>query len=307
MNSTKTEAETVAELAKKSTEARIMKVGSGDENEAQILILPQGMEATSIKEYLDEYRDFPERVQGTAHLTELASFVAHVNRFKDSASAIFADTKPGAPKLLAVLDYHDAKDGDRDEEARWCDHHAEYAFPLSPEWQEWNRLNKAEMSQEQFAAFIEGRILEIGDPAAIREGTKPTVEKLTRLGVNLAPPDALMALARGLHVRVGQTVINAHNLQTGETELTFKEEHKDVNGEALKVPNAFLVEVPVFKLGAVYQLVARLRYRVREQRVTYWYELHRTDLVFDHAVREAAETARKETGLPLFFGTPESA
>ncbi len=72
------------------------------------------------------------------------------------------------------------------------------------------------------------------------------------------------------------------------------------------MPGAFLVAIPVFKGGAPYQIPARLRYRVREKSITWFYELHGVDRVFDHAFSEACAKAANDTGLPLFLGAPES-
>jgi hypothetical protein len=61
----------------------------------------------------------------------------------------------------------------------------------------------------------------------------------------------------------------------------------------------------VFQNGALYQIPARLRYRVSAGSVTWSFDLYRAQAVFDHAVDEACAHAAKETGLPLFMGSPE--
>lgn len=76
-------------------------------DEGTDLIVAQGGKVIDLKPYRDARLDHPERRIGTAHLTDLESFIAHVNRFKGASSAVFADITPTAPKLVAVLDYHD--------------------------------------------------------------------------------------------------------------------------------------------------------------------------------------------------------
>lgn len=61
----------------------------------------------------------PRARMGTAQHDELDSFIAHVNRFKDNASAIFADIQ--AVRLTAVLDYHPSGPSG----ARWGRHRPE--------------------------------------------------------------------------------------------------------------------------------------------------------------------------------------
>ncbi|TXH10344.1 MAG: DUF2303 family protein, partial [Hyphomicrobiaceae bacterium] len=50
---------------------------------------------------------------------------------------------------------------------------------------------------------------------------------------------------------------------------------------------------------------ARLRYRVKDGALTFWYELWGIDRVFELAFTDVCNLARDQTGLPLFYGTPE--
>lgn len=262
------------------------------------VILPAGLEPYSIKELVDEYRTVPERRKGTASLQDLASFVAHANRFKCETSAIFAD--PTKPSLVSVLDYHPA--GPKNEDARHGGHRGLYLFPLSDEWKAWKDLDKKPLGQAEFAEMVETRITDFADPAGAGESAK-TLSQL--VGCQFASPSRLLELSRGLTVRVGARVQNATNLATGEASMRFESAHSDEAGAPLKVPGAFLIAVPVFRSGAMYQLAARLRYRVQGPSVTWFYELYRPERAFDHAFREACDTAQKETDLPLFVGSAE--
>lgn len=87
--------------------------------------------------------------------------------------------------------------------------------------------------------------------------------------------------------------------------MQFSEQHQDEKGAPLKVPGAFLLGIQVFKGGALYQVPARLRYRVTNQVVSWSFALYRTDVLFQHAFTEACETAKAQTELPLFVGSPE--
>ena len=69
---------------------------------------------------------------------------------------------------------------------------------------------------------------------------------------------------------------------------------------------AFLLAIPVFRGGDLYQIAVRLRYRVQGGAVSWSFELHGADRSFDHAFREACEDARARTELPLFYGQPEA-
>ncbi len=206
-----------------------------------------------------------------------------------------------AAVLVSVLDYHE---GGPEGSPRFGKHRGHYPFPVSDEWKAWTGSNGAAkaMSQEAFAEFIENRIVDIADPSTAGVGVSAMADGI---GGTFAMPAKLLELSRGLQVNVGAAVKNAVNLGTGEAQINYVTTHADATGAALKVPTAFLIAIPVFVGGAPYQLAARLRYRVREGGITWFYELFRADAAFDHAVKEACTKAATDTGLPLFFGTPE--
>lgn len=69
--------------------------------------------------------------------------------------------------------------------------------------------------------------------------------------------------------------------------------------------DAAYIAIPVFQNGDMYRVLVRLRYRLKEGAVSWFYQLHRTDQIFDDAFKTAALTAQSMTALPLFYGTPE--
>jgi uncharacterized protein YfdQ (DUF2303 family) len=266
-----------------------------------VFAVPKGKNLVKAKPFLDELRDRPERRKGTATLLDLTSFIEHACRFKDEGrSALFAVRDPSAPKLISVLDYHDKGHASQ---PSFCAHRGVYEFPLSEEWKRWTRLNKEPMNQAVFAEFIESNALELLPPAMAGESQKDFAD---RLGVEFASPQQMMEVSRGLSAHTKDTYHQHVNLASGETAFSFASAHQDAQGQPLKVPAAFLIGLPVFKRGEGFMLAARLRYRVKDAQITWWYELWRHDVVFDTAVEEAAKAAQEGTGLPLFFGTPES-
>ena len=295
-----TEAEAVAKLAGRSLEPRAMKV---DGVPHEVLLVPSGNGSFTVvkaKELAAPYLKAPERRQGEAILTDLASFCAHVKRFASSESVIFADRTSEAPSLLAVLDYHPA--GPENDRAAYGHHRARYPFPLSEEWKAWTGADGESRGQADFARFLEDHLADVLAPDVAGKGAKAFVELLS---CGFASASKLLELSRGLTVRVGSRVSQVVNLQSGEGRLEFSAEHAGADGKPLNVPGAFLLGVPVFRNGALYQIPARLRYRVNGGSVTWSFDLYRSQAVFDHAVDEACAHAAKETGLPLFMGSPE--
>ncbi len=295
----RTEAAVGASLAEKYLRPRIMEVSVPDGSTAEVLIVPRGFEVKSAKGLLDEYRTEPDRRRGTAELNNLASFINHVNRFKDEGSALFATKDPA--ELLAVLDYH-PQGKPADARPRFGSHRSSYKFPFSSEWQAWEAINKEVMSQQQFAEFIEDHIFDVVSPEKIGNLAQEFVDAAQ---VTLATPSRLLELSRGLTIREGSTLKNVQNLQSGEANMVFVTAHTDEAGAPLSIPSAFLIAIPVFENGDTYQLPVRLRYRVANGSVRWFFELYGNDRIFDNAFQEACDQAEEATELPLFMGTPE--
>lgn len=267
----------------------------------------------------DGYRTEPRFRRGTATMLSLDSLIAHVNRFGDEDSAVFADDNPRAPKLTAVLDYHRADtltgDSSADEETRqhgdyrhgW--HRTEFAFPLSREWEEWNAMSGKRMSMIEFAVFLERHMSDI---ALAGDDYPEDVERFvqTRGGRDrVADFSTLVALSRGLKIHEDAVVEEAHTLETGEGHIRFTVEHKARNaaGDTVKVPTLFFISIPVFKRGAFYRIAAALNYRKTAEGLIFTFDLYRPDRSFDHAFNEAVARVDAETEAQVFFGAPEKA
>lgn len=268
--------------------------------EAPIIIGKNGVEAVPSSVF-DAYRAKPARRVGTATLTDLDSLIAHVNRFKDEDTVLFASDVRSSPSITAVLDYHRAG---AEADPRFGKHKAKFAFPLSDEWQAWNGGNKKPMRMVEFAAFLEDRIIDVLE--ASDELPEDMARFVKAIGGNIASPTKLMEIAVGLKVNEKSAVGETVNLSSGEGEISFVSQHTDGSGKPLKVPNLFLIGIPVFKNGPAYRIAVRLRYRKSDGGLSFWYEMWREDRIFDDAFREAVSRTREETGLPVLMGTPEA-
>jgi uncharacterized protein YfdQ (DUF2303 family) len=275
-------------------------ISRGDEKSAAVLVVPDGMSLHSIKSYLDENREKPERRKGTATLVDTASFVALINRFKSEHTAVYALPNRSAPSLTAVFDYHPA--GGVSSVADWMGHRATYAPDLSDNWKSWVGMNGKLMPQGDFAAFIEDHITDVIVPNLDDPKLKTFADLVQG---RFAEPSELIALSRGLQVNVESTVKNAVTLGTGEITVQYEESHRDGTGQPINVPNLFVIAIPVFYAGELYRIAARLRYRVLGGKLQWSYLLVRTDLVFDDAFRGIVEMVRKETQAAVFLGSPE--
>ncbi len=248
----------------------------------------------------------PLRREGTARATTLGSFVGLVNRHASPNSAVFADANWKAPKFTAVIDYNepamgaDVEPGD-DPHARFGKHRVAYEFPLSEAWKVWIKFNKEPMGQADFAAFLEDHIHEVSSPTQEEVNTARDQFKTT-----VANPTDLITLSRGMEVVVGARVKSKVNLASGEKQIIFESENRDINGKELLVPGLFVVSVAPFYQGEAMRIFARLRYRPAEGGIVWFYELYRPDLAIEARVTDDLLTVARETNLPTFHGSPEA-
>jgi uncharacterized protein YfdQ (DUF2303 family) len=292
-------AQTVYDITSKLTTPTPITLANG----AQVVAVPEGIQLTSAKPFGDEYLTAPERRKGTANLYDQESFIAHVNRFKDDDSALFSSHVRTSPSITAVLNYHRrGAAGD----PRYGDHIAFYPLPVSDEWTAWTKNNGKGMTQTDFAIFLEDRILDvihIHDDAVLSERIS---NFRALINGSFASPTRLLELSKGLSITADEKVQNQINLQSGEAKLSYSSEHRDAAGEAISVPNMFMIAIPVFLNGTLYQIAVRLRYRLKQGQITWFYEMYQTDQVFDDAVAHVRTDVVEHTGLPLYVGTAEA-
>ena len=289
------------ESVKRLAKHEIVTVKNGDRS-AEVIILPEGRKAHGIKEHLDAYLTAPERRKGTANVTQLNSFIDHVNRFKDEDSVIFANNDMKNPSLTAIIDYHTST---YEGAPRFGEHRTHYKFPLSKEFTAWLDMDGSTFEQAEFAAFIEDRIADVLYPSEDQIDEK-LIELKDLLGGNFAGASTLVALSKNLLVTENAKVKSANNLSSGETSLIYETEHVDDTGAPIKVPNLFLIAIPIFVGGQYYSVAVRLRYKVRVGGIKWSYNLFRVENVFEDAFQGACEEAEKATALPLFLGSDES-
>jgi uncharacterized protein YfdQ (DUF2303 family) len=262
----------------------------GSSDGARLHLIPKELTVFDPKKILDQYLPAPERRKGTTNLADVASFCAHVNRFKSDASLVYADLGD-APALTCVYDHDPAGPS----AAGWCSHRARYTFPLSAEWQAWKRAHGQGQSQSDFAAFIEERSADLLDVRSL-EDDHPMHDLLARLRVT--PSDAA-AVAEAVTLASGEAELVT--LASGEAELVFSERHQGDDGKPLVVPTAFLIAIPVFRVFLV-----RLRHRRNPTtaRIAWTVSLHQVDVVDLAASREVLARVGAETSVPVLVGTP---
>ena len=225
----------------------------------------------------------PYRKTGTIRLDDQDSFVNYVNRHKIAdLTTIYcqADYQKSEVDFGCIInDHNGALNGQQ-----WRDHRALYQPIFSEEWNRWTGNDTEPLSQTGFAMFIEDNLADI---AAV-EGM-PTGQQL-------------LEMATSFQANQDMRFKSAVRLQNGGVNMSFVQDDDNQTLAQMKLFEKIAIGIPVFWNGDAYQITARLRYRVKEGRLTFWYELIRHDKVLEDATKTLINKIQDATGVPLYFG-----
>lgn len=306
----RTEVAALFEEARGAFEPSLLSVSRGSEEEASVLVVPKGMNVVDAEPFLEKFRKFPKRPQGTSRHQTLASVIQHARQYKAPGTAAWCELGNASASLLVVYDYHlgnadkaemsGALEGE-DVGARWCAFGASYAFPIAPEFKAWREMSGKELTQEAMAAFLEDHLHEVCTPEDAGERTAAMAQTL---GVTIASPSSLLGFARRSAATVSMYVAEKIDAQTGARELIYQEEvnHQTEDRAKIVPPGAFAIRVPVLQGGAEYRLPVRLKSKVSGRAIKWSFEVYRADQAFLRAVEEELAKFTAETGLPVYRG-----
>lgn len=251
-----------------------------DDLAAPFALIPDGVDIKS----LEHLQHAPARVRQKITVLDADSFIAYVNRFATTATAVFCNGPEGRT-FSAVIDYHQPN------LPAWSDHTATYCCPITVEWGRWKAGDRKRMDQATFAEFVEENVKDIVVP----EDT-PT-----------APSAAdMLEISRTLEAKKNISFRQGTRLDNGQVQLTYNEEIDGRAGETgqLNIPEQFFIGVKPFLGGDAFCVPARFRYRIVDSRLQMWFELVRPEKVLEeayNAVRTKIKGAINE--VPLYEAT----
>lgn len=277
--------ESIPNLAE--TLAREMKtpieLGSAPEGARKRIALPPGWKLEEKDD--SKLAPMPFRKLAVVRLHDAESFTEYVQRHgSDTQTTLWcaANYTAGDVTFLAVVNDHGAPES----QPAWRDHRATFEPEFSEEWKRWVGMNKKPFSQVEFAAFIEDNIKDI----ASVEGS-PTGSQMLEMAI---------AFEANQDVRFKSAV----RLQNGGVQMAFIQDDDAQTLQKMQVFDRFSIGLPVFWNGDAYRIDARLRYRVRDGKLTFWFELIRQDKVLEAATQTLITVIREKTNKPFFFGEP---
>lgn len=245
--------------------------------------VPQAFVPENFKrEDLSHLMAAPPRPKGQTTLYDAASFIDFVNDEITAATRIYckADYTAGDVKFKALFN------GSTAGFPGWGDHAALYQVPITEEWKRWVGKNAQPFGQAEFALWLEDNMKDIADAQGF--------------------PTAAMMLEMALQFEANQDARfkNFVRLQSGGVEMTYVNQDDDATLLKMKMFDRFKLGIAPFLNGQPYGMTARLRYRAREGKVSFWYELIRPDLIVADAVRDLIVYITDKIDRPLYLGWP---
>jgi uncharacterized protein YfdQ (DUF2303 family) len=269
VNPTNTEAGSIAETAQLAAEPSEL-----DPAQLYAHLVPEGASVEVLD--LEQYLDRPRRKRGNPRFWDAPSTAAYVNKHKDLHTTLYMDDT--ANVVDAVLDGH-SKD-----EPGWADHRATLQMRKTDAWARWLASNEKLAGQEEFAEHIERNLIDIQKPAGAD----------------------LLELAQTFQATTKVEFRDSSQLASGQRQFQYVEETEARGGGRgeLTIPKEFELGVAPFEGCDPYRVVARLRYRLRDGKLSLGYVLDNPRDVERHAFRDVAEALSSACELEALYGRP---
>jgi len=224
-------------------------------------------------EDLESFLPRPLRIEQDVTLQDADSFIAYAKEFMTGATLIFFDVE--AEVFRAAFDYHEL------DKPSWNEHSASFKPRRSVEFETWMAANRKQMTQVDFARFLEENLPDIVEP----------------------PAAELLQVALTFEAKKSVEFSSGVRLANGQIQFQYDEV---VRGTAQKgtieIPEKFVLGVPIHVNGPAYRIEVRLRWRLQEGKVVFWYEVVRPHRYVEHALKEISQRIANETALPLLAG-----
>lgn len=266
-------------------------------NAPTFVSVPEGRKVEDLTGDFDRWRDRPVRAAGYSHANTVQSFIDLTNRYRIDATAVYLDRPEEV--LTAVINGHLGST------PGFGDLRVGYSFPRSEEMQAWAHACCDVMKQDALGLFLDDHLPDIVNPdkAALPESVS---EFLSDTGGVLATRAQMLQLSRDIQVDVTSMTAQRVNMDSGEYGLQFAEAHNaSSKGKRIKVPNMFLIAIPVFDGGDRFLIPCRLQYRVSGGQVVFNLSMWRRDKFVREAMDiEIEKVTEGLADVPMIEGQP---
>lgn len=243
------------------------------------VVVPVGYNAIFPGE--DEFAPFlasPLRTKGTFAFSDTDSFIRYFNEHKNEHSRIFANITDKNARFQGVINFH------APDQPQFRDHVCVTSTVPTHEWLVWTDRNRKCMTQGEFATFLEENSDMFVDPS----GT------------------TLLELVQTLEGKADVNIKQAVKLQNGGLQINYSEDIELRGGASsaqdgtMLLPTILTVGIAPFEGVSRYEMKARLRYRIENRKITFWYEAINPHLFVRAIVADILKTITSQTGVEPF-------
>lgn len=252
-----------------------------------LLIAPTDITLVSLERFM------PAPLRPQIHIAlhtarDLHAYVIAQTDNTEDTPVIFADRD--SMTIKAFLNYHAAGG------PSWLNHTAKVAFKNSHQFDRWKKVNGQQMTQEQFALFLDEVINDITVPSG----------------------SDVLSFAENLEATSTQVFKAAVKLASGETNYTFTDARDgDVSTQII---DRFTIGIPIWQGGEKVAIEARLFHRIVDNKgkdgestgtksLRFWFTLRHLDEIIDTLFAEEVTFLRTafENVAPIYSGTAPGA
>lgn len=220
------------------------------EEKLPAVVIPKGYELQTLdRDECDLWAGHPRRKTGTFVFGDVDSFIRYFNEHKSADARVFAKISDTGAKFYGIVNFHGASPS-------FNDHRCAVQLTPTMEWTTWLNYARKQMTQAVFAGFLEDNADWFVKPS----------------GLDLL--ELVSSLEGKSHVDITQAV----KLQTGAISLKYSEvvelkggTTSNQSGE-LTVPKELVVGIACFEGTSRRDMRARLRYRIDNRKIIFWYE-----------------------------------
>lgn len=236
---------------------------------------------------LESFLKNPTRTRLNETLQVFDSFIEAVDtRFNKDAAAIY--TVPNSQRKFNDFKFIAYANDCRKYHA-WRE---EFTFIFKSEFmknaRDWIECDEKLMSQDDFALFLDKHINDIRcvDPELQRQF--PTQMELFNF---------VSTLQDSKSDRFTRKV----NIQNGDMTVSLERESDDGTKQQLKLFERFPIVLQIYEGFPMYQVTAKLRFRIRDGQVAFWYDIEGLEEMFIAARNWAVNELKEKTGLPVYI------
>ncbi len=251
-----------------------------DENGIPYTVIPEGYSVNDLEFILQA----PTRKRGDIVTNDTQSFVKYVKKHGSlDECVIYADidTTNFSVWMVAVINDHHS------DTPQWRDHRCTFSPKKSVEFMRWQSKTGVAMPQVDFATFLEDNL--------------PDIASLP----NMPSGQDMLQMALNFEATADKRMRSKTNLQSGGVSFEFVDQDNDQTRTRMEVFSRFTIGIPVFEGStSAYPVEARLKYREKDGKLSFWYELIRLDRVFKTATNDELAEIVEKTGFMLLNGKP---